>query len=247
MGRRLKIALISDIHLEFGSEMPIPLEDRLDLYVFAGDIHTSRTSELKAIDRFESDEGRITPTLYTEGNHSFYQAGIFPTFSGQTLTLDDDHVVIACTLWSKGDPRYAKQMDDFDYIQGYDGDKFVKWTCEEMNVLHDKEKMWLKTAIEEQVLAGKQVTVVTHHLPSFECVHPRYAGDPINSFFASNTLEDIWEYHWENSSLVWLYGHTHEKQDKVHSKLGVRMVSNPHGHHGAQTMWGIPTFKIIEV
>ncbi|HHJ15617.1 MAG TPA: hypothetical protein ENJ80_02855 [Gammaproteobacteria bacterium] len=69
-----------------------------------------------------------------------------------------------------------------------------------------------------------QTVVVTHHAPSSQSVHPRYARDLLTRAFASN-LEHLMA---GDRAAAWVHGHMHESFDyKVH---GTRVVCNPRGY-----------------
>lgn len=50
----------------------------------------------------------------------------------------------------------------------------------------------------------KKFVVISHHLPSYELIHPRYRGCSFNSAFASSTLNAH-----NNNIVAWVAGHTH--------------------------------------
>jgi Icc-related predicted phosphoesterase len=70
---------------------------------------------------------------------------------------------------------------------------------------------------------GKTV-VVTHHAPSSQSVHPRYARDLLTPAFASN-LENLVE---GDRVALWIHGHMHESFD--YEIYGTRVVCNPRGY-----------------
>ena len=71
--------------------------------------------------------------------------------------------------------------------------------------------------------AGKTV-VVTHHAPSSQSVHPRYARDLLTPAFASN-LENLVD---GNRVALWIHGHMHESFG--YEVYGTRVVCNPRGY-----------------
>lgn len=94
------------------------------------------------------------------------------------------------------------------------------------NQMHQHSKRFLEDALGQT--NGLPCIVITHHLPSFHLVSPKYKDDLFSQCFASN-LDDIVERH-SNKIRLWCYGHTHEASDVV--LHGVRLVCNPIGYDG---------------
>lgn len=66
--------------------------------------------------------------------------------------------------------------------------------------------------------------VITHYLPSWKSVSPRFAGDPSNAWFVSDMARVIAH----KQPKLWMHGHTH---DRVDYQLGeTRVVCNPGGY-----------------
>jgi calcineurin-like phosphoesterase family protein len=70
---------------------------------------------------------------------------------------------------------------------------------------------------------GKTV-VVTHHAPSSQSVHPRYANDLLTPAFASN-LENLMD---GDRAALWIHGHMHDPFD--YEIYGTRVVCSPRGY-----------------
>ena len=68
--------------------------------------------------------------------------------------------------------------------------------------------------------------IITHHLPSFKSVVPKYRNSPLNPAFASN-LDSLIE---DSEVPLWIHGHTHSSLDyKIKS---TRILCNPRGYPG---------------
>ena len=65
---------------------------------------------------------------------------------------------------------------------------------------------------------------LTHHAPSSQSVHPRYARDLLTPAFASN-LEDLMD---GGRASLWVHGHMDESFD--YEIYGTRVVCNPRGY-----------------
>jgi Icc-related predicted phosphoesterase len=179
--------------------------------------------------------------IYVPGNHEFYYHDIamIDEMKAQSPkhihVLNDDQVVIegvrflGSILWTdfalfgEADKFSAmqqarQQMTDFSIIRN-NGQRF---TPEDAIRLHTASQAWLAATLEEP-FDGKTV-VVTHHAPSSQSVHPRYAGDLLTPAFASN-LENLMD---GDRAVLWVHGHMHESFD--YDSYGARVVCNPRGY-----------------
>ena len=143
----MKIAVASDIHLEFG---PIMLhnDQAADLLILAGDICTVKTFKKKPrerlglIDFFSNCSAQFTDVIYIMGNHESYDYDIAKTVATvraelaqfpnihvmEKETVDlGDFTFVAGTLWTdmnRSDPltlqHCRKAMNDFQLIKNSD-------------------------------------------------------------------------------------------------------------------------------
>ncbi len=230
----MKLHILNDLHIEF--EDFEPAETDADVLVLAGDIGVGMEGLRWAAVRF-SDR----PVIYVPGNHEFYHQDIalIDELKAQAPdhihVLSDDQVIIGgvrflgsilwtdFTLFGEADKFFAmqqarQQMTDFSIIQN--GDR--RFTPEDAIQLHTASRNWLKERLSEP-FDGKTV-VVTHHAPSSQSVHPRYANDPLTPAFASNL-----EYLLDGERVaLWVHGHMHESYD--YEIYGTRVVCNPRGY-----------------
>lgn len=239
MPRRVRI--ISDVHLEFHKDPGHWTEEfcalpAADYLILAGDMCTYKT-----ISVFRDFLKRVSPLykkiFYVLGNHEYY--GIEEWVSASlrktprlNLTLmyrielasisnlvlldneryDDGLIsVYGTTLWSDIAGMAWLMMRDSDYISRTD--------------YLDKHLAALKglTKLEP----GAVDIVVTHHMPSFEFVDPKYAslGEEKNSGFASSC-----ERFFDRPRKAWVFGHTHTPMRRAVD--GVEFICNPVGYPG---------------
>ena len=66
--------------------------------------------------------------------------------------------------------------------------------------------------------------MITHHAPSRQSIHPRYADSLLNACFVSDAEHLV---SGERAQL-WIHGHTHDSFDYV--VHGTRVVCNPRGY-----------------
>jgi len=197
-----------------------------DALVLAGDI-----CAYDMIDDVLKLFGSLFPhVVYVLGNHEYYRTS--PTAMGwlfqQNVDLPDNVTLldrgvatiggqrfVGCTMWFRhvpGAPYNA--LSDFSEIQD-----FAPWVYED----NARDVAFLNA----NVRAGD--VVVTHHLPSQRCVHPRYAESSLNPFFVCD-VEDVIE---SFRPALWCHGHTHSSVDCMHGDT--RIVCNPYGYFGHDT------------
>jgi len=230
----MKLHILNDLHIEFEDFTP-PANDA-DVVILAGDIGVGMSGLHWAEKR---SPGK--PVIYVPGNHEFYHHDIALIDELKTQApdhihlLNDDQVIIdgvrflGSILWTdfalfgEADKFFAMQaarqrMTDFSIIHN-NGKPF---TPEDAIRLHTASRDWLAAMLAEP-FNGKTV-VVTHHAPSSQSVHPRYARDLLTPAFASN-LENLME---GDRAALWVHGHMHESFD--YQVYGTRVVCNPRGY-----------------
>ncbi|MFV1998671.1 MAG: metallophosphoesterase [Acidiferrobacterales bacterium] len=230
----MKLHFLNDLHIEFEDFVP-PATDA-NVVILAGDIGVGMEGLRWAEARFPD-----IPVIYVPGNHEFYHHDIALIDELKTKVpdnihmLDDDQVVIdgvrflGSILWTdfalfgEADKFFAmqtarQQMTDFSIIQNHG----CRFTPEDAIRLHTASRDWLAAMLAEP-FDGKTV-VVTHHAPSSQSVHPRYARDLLTPAFASN-LENLMD---GDRAALWIHGHMHESFD--YEVYGTRVVCNPRGY-----------------
>jgi predicted phosphodiesterase len=234
----MKLNILSDLHLSVrGLDRP---RNDADVVVLAGDIARPREAACWAL-------GFDKPVLYVLGNHEFYGSSIDGAAAElkrlcdgtHVHVLDNDEIVIdgvrflGSTLWSDfmlfgdGDERAAaieeaqRLMRDFSRIQVHDAASAL-FTPADSAALFERHAEWLDRRLDAPH-AGPTV-VITHHAPSRQSIHPRFAGSRLNACFVSDAerLVGAHRAHW------WIHGHTHDSFDYV--LHGTRVVCNPRGY-----------------
>jgi hypothetical protein len=85
-------------------------------------------------------------------------------------------------------------INDYNYIP--------EFTYDVSNMLHHQALVKLNEAIEKNI--DRKIIVMSHHMPSYDLIHPKFKNSNFNSAFASNV-----EIAKNPIIKVWLYGHTH--------------------------------------
>jgi predicted phosphodiesterase len=233
----VKLRVLSDLHLEACDWAPPDVAT--DVIILAGDIHHGAAGIAWARQHFKS-----LPVIYVPGNHELFDGQLQNVLDQLRETalrydvhfLDSDETVIdgvrflGATLWSdfalygnadsliNNSMAHAQaHMIDYQRIGFADG---IPFSPEHSRVIHRAQVQWLERTLHVE-FPGSTV-VVTHFLPHRASIHPRYAGEPSNPFFASDLDRLV-----RPPVTPWIHGHTHESIDVM--KNGTRIICNPRG------------------
>lgn len=247
----MKLHILTDLHTEF--EDFAPLVTDTDVVVLAGDIGVG-VQGLHWVNAKFPDR----PVVYVPGNHEFYHHDIalIDDLKAQAPdhihVLDNDQVIIdgmrflGSILWTDfalfGEVdkffsmQHARQrMTDFAIIQN-SGKQF---SPEDAIRLHTASRDWLALMLAEPF--DGETVVVSHHAPSSQSVHPRYACDLLTPAFASN-LEHLMD---GGRVALWIHGHMHDPAD--YEIYGTRIVCNPRGYAPNAVTPGFKPDLVIEI
>lgn len=235
----MKLHILSDLHLSVHG-MPIPSTDA-DIVVLAGDISRPQQAIEWAL-------GFDKPVLYVPGNHEFYGSSLLSTIrelrrlaEGTDVHILDNEVLelggvrfLGSTLWTdflaagEGAQQAAaieqsiRFNRDFQRIRVADGPAAALFTPGDCAALFAANTRWLDGEL-QRPFSGPTV-VITHHAPSLQSIHPRFAGSALNAGFVSDAE---WLMSGERVRL-WIHGHTHDSFD--YGVGGTRVVCNPRGY-----------------
>lgn len=242
----MRIQFFSDIHLEFG-RFDVPATNA-DVIVAAGDIGVG-TEGIEWL----GETGK--PVIYVAGNHEFYLGEYFEVQRALAVAAAGSHVhyleqseielagvrFLGATLWTDfggGDPQLMAEaqhgMNDYVQIRFEHKTMHPRHTM----ALNHSTRDWLDKAL-SRPFEGKTV-VVTHHAPSYSSWRAE-----VDSFYKHaycNDLGDLMERH---DIALWVHGHIHFVSNYVHKS--VRVVCNPRGYHGYQSVAGFDAAKIVEI
>jgi len=242
--KSLKIQYLSDIHTEFvgahGIEAAIMrIVPKAPVLVLAGDIGVIGSDEYAHF--LTTVSQKFDHTFFIHGNHEYYRGTAIGikyknavAFSkkletprlhflhNSTYDLDNRWRFIGTTLWSHIESR-EHLINDFEAIP---------WMFPEYyNYLHKKSRTFVQNATKKAVEDNKIPIVITHHLPSYRLVAPKYrAYSKFNQCFASHSDDLI-----DVSIAAWIYGHTHTPSETVWSNGKTQVVCNPVGYPGERT------------
>lgn len=228
----MRFQLISDLHTEFhrdnGDAMLKSFDPTdVDLLIVAGDFSSGHYIE----PTMGALCAKYPHVAFVLGNHEFYKSDPRVTQERAraavakytNLTWLDESVVevagkriIGTTMWfprDTGREQDRNGLNDFRLIR-----HFTDWVFMKNQLAQE--------FLRRELRAGD--IVVTHHLPSPRCIHPKYAGSPINKYFVCDMEALITE----RQPRYWLFGHTHEQ---VRERIGnCELIANPFGYLGVE-------------
>lgn len=243
MSRTIRLAVMSDLHLEMaGAWAPPPVD--ADLVLLAGDLHHGAAGVEWAA---RALAGR--PVVYVAGNHEYWGddaaearrlLSIAAAATPNVCVLDCETAtyalrgrrlrVLGCTLWTDfalfGTERAEAVMaelrakaPDFRHV-GLGGGRRLQ--PELAALWHRRARDWLDAALAEGG-DGATTVVVTHHAPSPRSLKPAIAARP-SAAGAASDLEALILRH---RPALWAHGHTHHDADY---RLGeTRVVARQRG------------------
>jgi predicted phosphodiesterase len=233
----MKLHVVSDLHLSVaGFDLP---DTAADWIVLAGDI--ARPPEACA---WAQRLGK--PVIYVAGNHEFYGGSVDGTLAAlrahsagtQIHVLEADELIVegvrflGTTLWSdfsivdeseraRAEEQALAMIRDFSRIRA-DSSAERLFSPGDSIDLFRRSAGWLQRKLDEP-FDGPTV-VVTHHAPSRQSIHPRFAGSPLNACFVSDAERLMGV----GRVVLWIHGHTHDSFDYTVS--GTRVLCNPRGY-----------------
>jgi len=223
----MKVRVLSDLHIE-NSPYEIKYGGE-DILVLAGDVSPDCNEVVKLMTDYLSQNDKVL-LLFVIGNHDYYDKTIPETIKFyETLEISRLHFLQDSSIVIQGIRFYGATMwTDLigmeDFLAAYailDYSRIKQFSPALCKTLHHTSRKKLMSTLD---LSPEPVVVITHHLPSYKSIHPKFHGQPANPAFAS-CLDDLVQ-----MSKLFIHGHTHCSVDY---KIGdTRVVCNPRG-----TVW----------
>ena len=257
----MTIQYASDLHLEFSHNadylLANPIEPVGDVLILAGDITSLNYYNSRKLEKafFKTLSQQFKQVYYIPGNHEFYRSHDARLLDKPLLETLHPNVFLLnnvtrtyggvrflfSTLWSHIDQEneYAvgSGMADFQLIT-YQGKRLHPATY--TRDLHGPALTYLRTELAKP--ADGPTVVITHHLPSLRCVHPRHAGSSLQQGFA-NDLDNLIL---TAQPDYWIYGHSHANRPPIH--LGkTQLLSNMFGYYSMAENEDYRNPAVIEV
>lgn len=257
-----RIQYASDLHLELMPTLPdfsTLLKPAAQYLALAGDI--GHFKQWKALLDWASPQWRRI--FFVTGNHEYYNikdgeretiaerdggyawlAGTYPnvhflhTKAPSVFIPHKNVAIVGSTLWSQVDPaafQGTPLINDFHRIWWSPTEKL---TPQSANWMHAENRWALELEIDKWANRGANICVMTHHMPSFRLVDPRYTDSPYNSCFASK-CDDLIRY----PVRTWIYGHTHSAANiRLGKNKDVMCCVNARGYQLSSGKAEVPGF-----
>ncbi|GIW22933.1 MAG: metallophosphatase [Candidatus Sericytochromatia bacterium] len=251
----MKVQFVSDLHLEYEENRNYfkenPIKEFGEVLILAGDIVNEIDRE-KANDFFEDIEKKFDLIISAFGNHEFYLNNLDFSLPSYKKELSKNHLLlnneticykncrfIISTLWSKIEEKHryeiSNRLNDYKYIK-YKNEKFSTYHSDEVFEIC---KNFIISEL-EKYFKGKTI-VITHHLPSYECVNPKWRNSNLASGFVNKLDDLILKYEPD----FWIFGHQHEYSE---CKIGnTILLSNPLGYFKKENFKLFSSNKYFEV
>jgi len=242
----MKLQLMSDLHFDFHRDKGVGLIDSLDptavdVLILAGDI----TNVLWCGDRMKRFCDKYPHVVMVPGNHEYYDSSFdrvredfgkvdaalsnFHYLDNKTTTIDGQRFA-GTTLWFEDGPtnNYMKKgLNDFNWIADFE---FLVYQE------NAKAMKFLNSTVQSSDV------VITHHLPSPECIAEEYKHG-MRAMFNIFYVCDMTNLILDKQPKLWCHGHTHNRLENMIGNT--RCVSNALGYPREST--GYEDKLIIEV
>lgn len=245
----MKIAYISDLHLEF-DHFELKNEEAADVLVLAGDVFVARESIGREYHKqyFAALSEEFPRVVYVMGNHEHYGSCFHQTeglIRDLIAPFDNIHLLekssveidgvlfVGSTLWTnmnEGNPitqlHMQSCMSDYQAIK-YKNDVGVyrRLTPQDTVQAHNRSLQYIADQVDE-ARDGQKVVVITHHAPSERSVHEQYKHDyHMNGAFRTDLDEFI---SLRPEVVLWFHGHMHNVFD--YWIKDTRILCNPRGY-----------------
>jgi len=227
-----EILLCSDLHTNFhrdGGKSTIKslYEKDVDIAVVAGDLSILVSNLLQ--DNIKMFCDKYPEVVYVSGNHEYYHSS-FPkveevladlqsSLSNFTWLNNDrvevaGHMFIGATLWfpdSVAAQINKRHLNDYRYITDFEPEVYRR---------NEETVEFFENNMQQGDI------VVTHHMPSHQCIDLKFKSSSLNCFFACRLDALIAN----KKPAVWMYGHTHFGDSFTYKST--QLAANPMGYPG---------------
>jgi len=236
----MRIQIVSDLHIENYADYNWLIEEiiatknkyKSDILAIAGDVG-NYPKNLELIEKFGKYFSQV---IFVWGNHDYYnnRGKLILETEKRFAKSDNIHWLqqnrieidgqgfIGATCWfpkRKDDQKYAHMMANKIYSES-----------EGMSWIYSQHRL-AKKFFKENMKDGD--IVLTHHMPTYRCVSPKFSGSPLNRFFVSSMTKEIKK----AKPSLWICGHTHDKFSVEQFETAI--VANPFGYPSEIRLRGI--------
>lgn len=256
MNEKLRLAIASDLHLEF-ADIDLINENNADVLVLAGDIliandmyfQPENGADEPTADRFRNFIKRCSDNfpvvLVVAGNHEFYHGNWVESLEilrreygkySNVHFLENDcfklHNVtfVGATLWTdmnRSDPLTLHAVRDLlNDFSCIENDEFGRT---KLRPMHTVDRHHKSLQYINTVVAEKHnetFVVIGHHAPCTHSIHDRYKHDKLMN---GAFASDLSEFILDRPQIkLWVHGHVHQSNDYVVGDT--RIACNPRGY-----------------
>jgi len=237
----VRVQLLSDLHLEFIEQEGPGAVNRffdsldpegVDVLVLAGDI--TRAGRIHTdLSRFANLYGSVgADVVYVPGNHEYYGTYWWKVNKAIAKVEAEHENLHSLGVAAMRDVRGLRFVGGTLWFPKPDPDTLTagRWGMSDFRLIADFEP-WVYGANAACVKvieahAAEADVIVTHHLPSEQCIAREFQSSPLNPFF----VHDMTPLIERDQPPLWLYGHTHAPQEHQIGKT--RLICNPKGYPG---------------
>lgn len=213
--RSNSIQYISDLHLEkYTTYFKIPTHSKY--LALCGDIGNPFKKNYSDFIKYVSNN--FEKVFLISGNHEYWQSGkhniqqVNDKIRSLTQhtnvcflnmdheSIDDEYIVLGCSLWSKNDNWLVYPGLDRQIINDNE-----PLSCREINKYHTKCVDFIKENVNK--FNNKKIIIISHHMPSFKLIVPKFQTGVyrrLRSRYATNL-----DYLFKPPIVGWLCGHSH--------------------------------------
>jgi len=267
----MKIAIASDLHLEFG-DIDLVNTQGADVLILSGDICVAR--DLQAADAdadltksqryhnfFQRCSAAFPEVIYVMGNHEHYHGDFSKTqnhLQSRLAYLENVHVLekdsvdigdvrfLGMTLWTdmnRGDPITEQRIRLMlsDFYAIKNSARRRRFLPQDAREDHVSALEYIRQTVMAD--PDQRYVVVGHHAPSSQSTHKQYRDQYVmNGGFVSNLEPFILDL---PQICLWTHGHTHHEFDY---EIGAcRVVCNPRGYVGHEQQAQDFELKYVEI
>lgn len=260
----VKIHIMSDLHLEFNSNVIMSIDSLVNksidttniILILAGDIGYPWTENYWNF--LKSCCERYCHVIFITGNHEYYSdeydwnqinemilSKSKPDnlhFLNKSKITIENITFLGCTLWTYIPPKSISHvvecMNDYELIYTDKLNDELLQTSD-VNLEHKSCIDWLEYEINNN--DNNNLIIITHHLPSFSLIDKKYAKyHKLNSAFASD-LTNLFN----EKIKYWICGHTHSKTKWTYENTNTKFIINPFGYEGENSSFNVEEIEIL--
>jgi Icc-related predicted phosphoesterase len=234
-----------------------PIEPTGEVLILAGDITNAKYyDDPRPIEKqfFKTLSEQFERVFIIAGNHEFYRSWDISILEKPLRREIESNVFLLnnqmieyknvafffTTLWSdinQLDEGYVRRsMPDFSLISYHKKNLLIK----QYNHLHKQALEFLDNSLPQSRNSKK--VVVSHHLPSLQCVHTDHIGSRLGSAFAT----DLDGFILKHQPDYWIYGHSHRNRSEI--EIGkTKLLTNQLGYVAYQEQYNWDGSRYFEL